>query len=195
MPAARAFGRAPRRLALAASLVAVAGVAVPTAAQAATQYPVKLDGISVTTQLAGGGSFGLYTFAVQKASDGAQPTAWVSPFTRATNDKVTLFGHCVELDQGAGQTSARLRSGDDLSFDNGTKNTIPAGDDDARVAQLKWLLTSSYLHRADPDYANGIAAGAHQSAVWKIVNPGNAATTSARAPPTAPRPTPWPTRC
>ena len=175
MPAARALGRAPRRIALAASLVAVAGAAVPTAAQAATQYPVKLDGIGVSTQLGGGGSFGLYTFAVQKASDGAQPTAWVSPFTQATNDKVTLFGHCVELDQGAGQTSARLRSGDDLSFDNGTKNTIPAGDDDVRVAQLKWLLTSSYLHRADADYANGIAAGAHQSAVWKIVNPGNSA--------------------
>ena len=90
----------------------------------------------MSTQLGGGGSFGLYTFAVQKATDGAQPKAWVSPFTRATNDKVTLFGHCVELDQGAGQTSARLRSGDDLSFDNGTKNTIPAGDDDVRVAQL-----------------------------------------------------------
>ena len=104
MPAARP-GRAPRRLALAASLVAVAGAAVPTAAQAATQYPVKLDGIGVSTQLGGGGSFGLYTFAVQKATDGAQPTAWVSPFTRATNDKVTLFGHCVELDQGAGQTT------------------------------------------------------------------------------------------
>ena len=31
------------------------------------------------------------------------------------------------------------------------------------------------MHRADADYANGIAAGAHQSAIWKIVNPTNAA--------------------
>ena len=96
MPAARP-GRAPRRLALAASLVAVAGAAVPTVAQAATQYPVKLDGIGVSTQLGGGGSFGLYTFAVQKATDGAQPTAWVSPFTRATNDKVTEESNMQQL--------------------------------------------------------------------------------------------------
>jgi hypothetical protein len=151
---------------------AVVGGLVPATAGAATQVPVKVSNIALPAQLPGGGSFALFKFDVERATGGAQPRAWVAPFTETTDGAATKYGHCVELDQSATTTSwARLRSGDDLSLDNAGRNTIPAGDDDARVAELEWLLASSYLHRADADYANGIAAGAHQSAVWKITNP------------------------
>ena len=94
-----------------------------------------------------------------------------APFTNGAK-----IGHCVELEQGSATVNGTLRSGADLRLDNAT-NTISQGDTDARVAQIQWLLQSSYRAAAvnGPNFQNGVEPGAHQSAIWKITNPNDAA--------------------
>ncbi len=69
-------------------------------------------------------------------------------------------GQCVELEQGSATVNGTLRSGADLRLDNAT-NTISQGDTDPRVAQIQWLLQSSYRAAAvgGPNFTNGVDAG------------------------------------
>jgi uncharacterized repeat protein (TIGR01451 family) len=130
---------------------------------------IEIGNNDLNPWLPGNGSFGLYNWR-QNAVQG-NPLPWTAPFTNGAK-----IGHCVELEQGSGTVNGTLRSGADLSLNNPT-NTITPGNTDARVAQIQWLLQSSYRAAAvnGPNFQNGVEPGAHQSAIWKITNPNDAA--------------------
>ena len=130
---------------------------------------IEIGNNDLNPWLPGNGSFGLYNWRQNPVN--GNPLPWVSPFTNGAK-----IGHCVELEQGSATTNGTLRSGADLRLDNPT-NTIAPGNTDARVAQIQWLLQSSYRAAAlnDANFQNGVTPGAHQSAIWKITNPNDAA--------------------
>ena len=130
---------------------------------------IEIGNNDLNPWLPGNGSFGLYNWR-QNVVPG-NPLPWNAPFTNGAK-----YGHCVELEQGSATVNGTLRSGSDLSLNNAT-NTITAGDTDARVAQIQWLIQSSYRAAAvnGPNFQNGVEPGAHQSAIWKITNPNDAA--------------------
>ena len=126
---------------------------------------IEIGNNDINPWLPGNGSFGLYNWRQNPVQ--GNPLPWTAPFTNGAK-----FGHCIELEQGSATVNGTLRSGSDLRLDNAT-NTISQGDTDPRVAQIQWLLQSSYRAAAvgGPNFTNGVEPGAHQSAIWKITNP------------------------
>jgi uncharacterized repeat protein (TIGR01451 family) len=158
MRARTSFGR----WAVVAATAATGLALLPSAASAATESPVRVlweESWGLDPYVDGGGGFGLYHFNVQQAPGGDPPSAWAAPFTNGAGMK---DGHCIELTEAAANAVGTLLSGADLTISS--------------PAQIQWLLQSSYFHRDnDADYANGIVSAAHQSAVWKVTDPGDPA--------------------
>ena len=157
----RGATRRPRhaaRLALAGLVALIAVLGLPGIASAAT-HSAGVDTITTSPSLAGNGGFGYYHFKVTSSTPGD-----TFPFSSGLKD-----GHCVEATQGAGKSSATLRTGSDLQLSNSDPlNTIGNGFTTG-AQRIEWILLSSAKY--SPTDSSGVQGAAHQSAIWHLTNP------------------------
>lgn len=135
----------------------VAALLIAEPAKAATQA-ADIDFIDVNPLTEPG--HGVYNFSI------AYPGAEVPPFTQGL-----IQGHCVELDESAGDGPSTLASGSDMSFSGPGGTTLGNAEED----RLLWLMLSSRATQLQPSAGLTVAqeGAAHQTAVWSITNTGD----------------------